>query len=348
MDLLGLPVLIGVIALAVVATTASVVLWKRLRGPHPLQILQRVGLILLCQVTALAAVGASVNREYEFYASLGELVSGGEQTATRVLDAPPTGTSPAPRTVRFTPYGDGVQVATVYGPASRIRAQVYVWLPPHYDESTRRYPVVELLPGFPGPAHNWFTLMHVTRLMAQQRNPAILVSVTTQVRSGQDVDCTDIPGGPQVRTWVGGDVRRVVESSFRTSRDRRGWATMGYSEGGYCALKVALQQPRDYSAAVSMSGYLTPTAPAVTRSPRLLAANDLVRTLGRRHPQVSVLAMATHQDAATALDVTRLRAIARPPTRVFSSVLASGGHNYGVWNAMLPGAVTWLCARLSV
>ncbi|MFI6596898.1 alpha/beta hydrolase [Nonomuraea sp. NPDC050536] len=350
MDLLGLPALIGVITLAVLVTVVSLVVWKRLRGPAVVQVLQRLLLILLCQVTALAVVGVSVNRQYEFYATFGEFLNENSAQAApppqqqHVID-PPSAAS----TVKFVPYGnDGVRVATVSGPVSGIRAQVYVWVPPQYKaDRTKRFPVVELLPGFPGPAHNWFTMMNVTKLMAQEANPAILVSVTTQVRSGQDADCTDLPGGPQVQTWVATDVRRMVESAFRTTRDRRGWATMGYSEGGYCAVKVAVQHPRDFSAAVSLSGYLTPTAPAVTRSPRLLAANDMLKVLGRRHPRVSLLAMATRQDAATAMDVSRLRSVAKSPTQVFSSILAAGGHNYGVWNAMLPQAVSWLTAHLS-
>lgn len=349
MDLLGLPALIGVITLAVLVTVLSVVVWKRLRGPAVAQVLQRLLLIVLCQVTALAAVGVSVNRQYEFYATLGEFLDENSAQAApppqHVVDPPP---SAATGNVKFVPYGkDGVRVATVSGPASGIRAQVYVWVPPQYrDDPTRRFPVVELLPGFPGPAHNWFTMMHITELMAQQAHPAILVSVTTQVRSGMDADCTDLPGGPRVQTWVATDVRRMVESAFRTTHDRRGWATMGYSEGGYCAVKVAVQHPKDFSAAVSLSGYLTPTAPAVTRSPKLLAANDMLKVLDHRHPRVALLAMATRQDAATAMDVSRLRAVAKSPTQVFSSILAAGGHNYGVWNAMLPQAVSWLTAHL--
>jgi enterochelin esterase-like enzyme len=58
-----------------------------------------------------------------------------------------------------------------------------------------------------------------------------------------DPDCSNIPNGPQVATWLTTDVRNLVQTSFRTSTDRDAWGLMGYSEGGLCASKLALQYP---------------------------------------------------------------------------------------------------------
>jgi S-formylglutathione hydrolase FrmB len=211
--------------------------------------------------------------------------------------------------------------------------------------------VIELLPGFPGSVRNWFTKLDVIALMRQEMangaaQPAILVAPTMQVQPGLDADCTDIPGGPRVETWASEDVPRLIKTSFRVRTDRFGWAAMGYSEGGFCAAKLAVQHSGSFGSAVSLSGYFTPNAKAVTRSPSLFKANNLLQLLRTHRPAVSLLVMGTWQDGDTARDIMNLRAVAQAPTQVFSSILPTGGHNPGVWNSMLPQALEWLSSEL--
>ena len=73
----------------------------------------------------------------------------------------------------------------------------------------------------------------------------------------RDTECTNVPRA-----------RRPRRSSPRTCRWRwsgrsgwkaaaADWAVLGYSTGGYCAAKLAMMYPYQFSAAVSMAGYYT-------------------------------------------------------------------------------------------
>ncbi|MEV8635700.1 alpha/beta hydrolase-fold protein [Streptosporangium sp. NPDC051023] len=361
MGLLGMPLLVGAVVLTVAVTVASVWLGGRLRGPVLWQAVRRAALVLTCQACAVLTVAVVVNDQFEFYATWDDLVGSSPSSGVGAL-APltPAGPEPVyglrgPRGLRSVPFGqDGVRVVHYSGPRTRIKADVYVWLPPQYGQPAykhRLFPTIELLPGYPGPVHNWFTLLNITGLLRQEMargevEPAILVAPTMQLAPGLDTDCTDIPGGPAAETWAAEDVRDMVTANFHARKDGAGWAAMGYSEGGFCAVKLAVQHSGQYAAAVSLSGYFTPTAPAVTRSPALLKANDLLQVLGKHRPKVSLLVMGTRQDSDTALDVTRLRDVVRAPTRVFSSILPTGGHNYGIWSSMLPVAIKWISKEL--
>ncbi|MEZ0076491.1 alpha/beta hydrolase [Planotetraspora sp. GP83] len=357
MSLLGVPLLVGTIVLTVAVTVASVWIGGRLRGPALSQGVRRAALVLLCQVCAVLTVAVVVNDQFEFYATWDDLAgssTGDAADALVPLTSPGHGFH-ASTSQRFVPFGqDGVRVVDYDGPRTHIKAPVYVWLPPQYGQPAHRhelFPVIELLPGYPGPVHNWFTMLNITGLLTQEMargttRPAILVAPTMQLAPGLDTDCTDIPGGPRAETWAAEDVRDMVTANFRARKDGAGWAAMGYSEGGFCAAKLAVQHPAQFAAAVSLSGYFTPTAQAVTRSPALLKANDLLQVLGKRHPRVSLLVMGTRQDSDTAPDIMRLRQVVRAPTRVFSSILPTGGHNYGIWSSMLPAALKWISSEL--
>src|SRR3954466_9946925 len=73
MGLLGTPVLIFAIFLSALAIGVCFTLWNRLPGPRPIQVGGRLGLIAICQVTALLLAGVLVNRSFSFYESWGDL-----------------------------------------------------------------------------------------------------------------------------------------------------------------------------------------------------------------------------------------------------------------------------------
>ena len=62
-------VLVLGILLAVAAVGGTLVAWSRVRGPAALRVLQRVGLVLLCQLTAVGVVGVTINRLDGFFAT---------------------------------------------------------------------------------------------------------------------------------------------------------------------------------------------------------------------------------------------------------------------------------------
>ena len=64
---LGTPVLVFAIVMSALAIGVCLTLWNRLPGPRPVRLGGRLGLIAICQVTALFFAGVLVNRSFSFY-----------------------------------------------------------------------------------------------------------------------------------------------------------------------------------------------------------------------------------------------------------------------------------------
>jgi enterochelin esterase-like enzyme len=353
MGLTGLPLLVLTGILALGAPVACLALWNRTRGRVAFAV--RLLLIVTCQATALLVGGVGINDHYEFYASWNDLVGGGTGGTAEIAAVGGTGAGLArPDFQREASLGAGTYTAVVTGARSGVQSRILVWVPPGYDSPAnahRTYPVVELLPGYPGSPSTWFRAVHGVAALqhamaAGQAHPFILVAPTTMVEPGRDTECIDFPGGPRVETWLSDDVRAAVTVRFRADPGRTAWGLMGFSTGGYCAAKLAVRRPDLFSAAVTIQGDTTPQSGEVRNDPVLAAQNSIPQILRDRRPPVSLLLAGTRQDSSYP-ELHRLVPLVRPPTRAFVYVLDSGGHNAAVWNSMLPKAYAWLSARLS-
>jgi enterochelin esterase-like enzyme len=256
---------------------------------------------------------------------------------------------------------EGVRIDSVQvGPASGVRAKLIVFLPPQYGDPAyagTKFPVVQLLPGYPGQPQTWLGKLKVAQtLLAEVRagrsKPFVLVLPAMNVAGLRDTECSDVVGGPKVETWLTDDVRRLVTRGYRVRTDAAGWGVMGYSTGGFCATKLAMRRPDLFRAGVSMSGYFTIAHDAKTgdlfggnvalerqNSPSWLVEN-------RPPPPVALLLTGTAQDGGTVAQMRRFAAAARPPLRVSQQVAPAGGHNTGVWAAQVPACLAWLSKEL--
>ena len=356
------------IAAVILLPLATLLLWNRLRGPQPVRFTVRFGLIALCQGAAVLMAALLINNSFQLYVSWSDLLgqdgAPGQiqaQTPVTMPSAADAGANPRSRTYPnaklFHTFNGapGVQVATVTGPVSKITGTVLVWLPPQYSEagySHSDFPVVQLLSGYPGSPNTWMEGMNAPQILADQVarhgvHPFILVSATINTDPPHDPDCSNIPGGPQVDTWLTQDVHSLIETSFRAQTSAKGWGLMGYSEGGLCASKLALQHSDEFAAAVSMSGddhpdgdLLKPgTAPYNDNSPLWLLQN---------HPPVpvSLLLTGTMQDGSTASEAAAMSTAAKSPTSVSRLISPKGGHNVGVWMSMEAPGFQWLSQHL--
>jgi pimeloyl-ACP methyl ester carboxylesterase len=359
-----------VIAAVIVLPLATVLLWSRLRGPRPLRIAQRFVLIGLCQGTAVLLAALMINNSFQLYTSwsdlfgdngsVGRIQAGNPMiTATTGVEAASGGADRTlPNARLFQPDGQpGEYRAVITGPASNVTGDVLVWLPPEYREKAYRhaeFPVIQLLSGYPGTPGSWFRtlaapVMLENEVRAHAAHPAILVGATINVDPPHNPDCSNIPGGPQVATWLMRDVRTLIETSFRTATERSGWGLMGYSEGGLCASKLALQYPGEFAAAVSMSGDDHPDGDLLAPGTALYDENSPLWLLQHRPPApVALLLTGTLQDGSTAAEAVAMSSAARAPTAVERLIAERGGHNAGVWRAAEPAAYDWLSRHLSV
>lgn len=360
----------AVIAAVIALPLVTVLLWGRLRGPDPLRIAQRFALIALCQGFAVLLAALMINNSFQLYTSwsdlfgdngsLGRIQAGNPViTATTGAESAGRGADRAlPNAALFQPDSalPGDLHAVITGPASGVTGDIAVWLPPEYNEKAYRhteFPVIQLLSGYPGSPGSWFHGLAAPGFLAKEvqdraAKPAILVGATINVDPPHNADCSNIPGGPQVATWLTRDVHSLIETSFRTATDRSGWGLMGYSEGGLCASKLLLQFPGEYAAAVSMSGDDHPDGDLLKPGTAVYDQNSPLWLIQHRPPaQVSLLLTGTLQDGSTGAEAVAMSLAARTPTSVERLFAERGGHNVGVWKATEPVAFDWLTKHLT-
>lgn len=370
MGLTGGYFLAAVVAAVIVLPMITVLLWNRLRGPGALRGAQRLGLIGLCQATAVLLAALMINNAYQLYTSWSDLfgwngapgqIQGAQPVQLRsatALSGQATGDRPLPNAALFHSYRGVANgfAATITGTQSKVTGTVLVWLPPQYGDpkfAHTYFPVVQLFSGFPGSPTTWLTSsMAGPSILTQsidtrQAQPMILVSAAINVDPPHNADCSNIPGGPQVATWLTQDVPELVETSFRAATDRTGWGLMGFSEGGLCASKLALQYSHQYTAAVSMSGDDHPGGDLLTPGSTAYNENAPLWLIQHEPPKpVALLLTGTLQDGATAAEADAMRRAVKAPTSVALLIAPRGGHNVGVWKSIEPEAFSWLSGYL--
>ena len=132
--------------------------------------------------------------------------------------------------------------------------RISVYLPPGYDQSNKRYPVIYYLHGFMGN-DSIYPFMKNVLDMAIAKNkihPYILVQADNNTLfSGSFYSNSSLTGN-----WSDFEAKELVaymDKNFRTiaTRDARGIG--GHSMGGYGALKIAMLYPDVFSCVYAMS-----------------------------------------------------------------------------------------------
>jgi len=368
------------IVAAVVLPVLTLGLWSRVRGHRLLRQGQRWGLVVGAQAVAIIAVLVLINDYFGLYSTWDDLLgrtspaslAGAlDPTSTGARTPAGQGASPASSTAGgttmaaqvpwtgglptgFTATGDANSfVATVTVPGSSTPLRLYVSLPQQYFDPAfahSAFPVVELFHGYPGSPTTWYHAMAVLPRLDQAitsgGTPFVLVVPQISVPGAPDLECTDLPGQPQVSTFLTDEVRQVVTTHFRVRSDRAGWGLMGYSEGGYCAAQLLLRHPDLYAAGVSISGYDAPESSYFDAYPVQRAAGSLTHLLARR-PGVALRASASLQDPQSSGSLAGLKRSVRPPTVLTAVQYAQGGHNTADWSNELPADFLWLSRRLA-
>ncbi len=125
-----------------------------------------------------------------------------------------------------------------------------VLLPKDYwqSESTKRYPVLYLLHGAFGKHTDWLNNAGTAAYLADL--PLIVVLPDSQ----GDSFYQNSPGFGKWQTYFESELMPEVESLFRTINKREGRAIAGLSMGGYGSWHLALDNPKKFCAAASLSG----------------------------------------------------------------------------------------------
>lgn len=236
----------------------------------------------------------------------------------------------------------------------------YIYLPPQYFQPAyahAKFPAVLTITGYPASPWGLIDRLNVpgtaAALVSQKKiRPAVYVMMNSSVAMPRDFECTNVPAGLQVETFFTQDVPLAIERAFRVSTGPGNWGAMGYSTGGYCAVKFAMLDPARFSAAVSLAGYYTATEDNTTgslygNSVGYQNLNDLDwRLANLPAPPVSVLVTTSRIGERTYQGTVAFLRLIRPPMRGYSLILPQGGHNFTSWGRELPQSLIWLSKRL--
>lgn len=356
---------VAALTAGILSVVVALALWDRARGRAWLKVVQRVGLVALCQLLAVAGALAVVNQQNSFYLTWSELAGAADLGAVTIQDGPPASSgvvstaksTPSasagavpPSASPFAPAAAGMVQATVTGPRSGVTGQVLVWTPPGYSPSGPPLPVLLSLNGYPGnpiDAINGLGMpTAIPQLIASGALPSMIVVAASTNIGGKDWGCADAPGGPRVDTWLTRDVRELVQANFQVLGQSR-WSVLGLSSGGTCAVRLTLLHPDAFGAAVGIAGSNAPDSPALTVDRATARANNLLTLVAAGAPRdVSLLLAVSRTDPGTLRDAQALQKAVGPHVTADIAAIEHGGHNWAVWAAMTPRALTWLGQHL--
>ncbi|MDA3630726.1 alpha/beta hydrolase-fold protein [Saccharopolyspora sp. WRP15-2] len=259
-----------VAALAVLTVLAIVVVKRRRMRKIAIAVP-----VLLALLTVAAGVNSYVGyvRSLDDFGRLLLLASGGNSDSEPSTPIPPT-------------VPGGVRVADVSLPDPGLgipTGRTRVLLPPGYDDPAHardRYPVVYLVHGYPsGGPDDWLGpggAIQTLQALSDTRTtpPMIIVAVDATAGTGTDWECLNVPGGPQLETYLTSTVPREVDARFRTLPDRGDRAIGGMSGGAFCALNLGLRNQGTYSAVLASEPYDDPGTDLLAGHPDLQRANS--------------------------------------------------------------------------
>jgi S-formylglutathione hydrolase FrmB len=182
-----------------------------------------------------------------------------------------------------------------------------------------------------------------------------------------ELQCLNDPGGIQDMTFIDRDVPEAIARIARVQPPGRAWGLAGYSEGGYCAANIALQDPAGYGAAGVMSGYFAPVPSQVPAGGKPGGKPRVVNVFAGRpaleqlnSPRWYITRVPVNAQipafwlAAGAKDRPDVQAAANFRqlllTRVANvplDIVPGGGHQGSVWRAALDPMLKWMTPQLA-
>ena len=309
----------------------------------------------------LAAV-LVVNQHYQYWPTVGAMLGRDHSDPlVHAEDLDTLGTRGAASGSAATTRGVLVDVA-IPGSVSGFHARdARIWLPPAYlVDPDRVRPVVELIGGTPGWTSDWTRSANLDReadevAAAHGGEAPILVMVDPNGSAFGDTECVDGARG-NAETYLTVDVPAFVRSHFEVAADRRGWGVAGYSEGGTCALTLALRHHREFSAFVDLAGDAHPSLGGHHHTVQALfggsedgyAAHDPTQLLATStYPDLAGWFGWGRADGAPRQATVALAAAARSAGLTVQQQECRGGHDFGFVTSAMGQALPWLSDRLT-
>jgi S-formylglutathione hydrolase FrmB len=347
-DITSLPFLIGaVIGSVLVVVGLAVLLWRR-RG--------RLALALATLVLVLVNSAAGINASFDYFRTLGD-----------VLGLPPSDEFELAELLarHDVPSAGVITTVTIPPDASGFAARpAVIYVPPAwFDRPRPTLPVVLLLHGTPGTPQDWIDGGQAAATAdayaaAHGGRGPILVMPDINGSLAADTECVDGPAG-RAETYLTGDVPAFVREVFHTAAPGRDWAVAGLSEGGSCALMLALRHPTQFETFGDYAGLAGPrsgdtnadTASAVTTlfagSSVAFAAHEPAVLLHRRFPALAGWFEVGDADGEPLAAARSLVPQARQAgITACEVVVPGGGHTFDVFSRAFADSLPWIAGRI--
>jgi poly(3-hydroxybutyrate) depolymerase len=316
----------------------------------------RIGCGALTLVLSMGSGLVLVNDYYGYYRTWGDLAHDLSNSTPHTLLA-----GGVPKNNRVVVHSGEVVSFNFDGSASGITRAGLIYLPPQYRESAFRnvrFPVLELLHGYPGRPSDWIYALHLTSIVDREialRRLGPMVMVMPAVSSGNSAQECVNSARAQDDTFLTTDVRSDIVGHFRVSSDPAEWGLMGFSSGGYCAANLAMRHRSMFGSAASLDGYYQavdgPAAKVLGQDPALVAANSPVTEASQLNSgSLPIPSFWLSVGTGNADDQRQAKLFAStmsPVENVTLVTLPKQGHNFYAWQAVLPTALNWSWQQLS-
>jgi len=342
------------------------------------QLVFRILAACLAFIPAMAFGVAAVNKYYDYYqnwnAAIADLTDQGVQAAANV-----PGNAGRPGVKFGTFLGQSIDTGLaaqsgvtvrldVAGQLSHIKRKVYVYLPPQYFQAayqSYRFPVLELIHGFPGNPQDWITVLSVNSTLNSMvsqstAKPTVLVMPDANGGRGISLQCLNQWHGPADDTYLSVDLPKYISSQLRVQAPGHGWGIGGYSEGGFCAANMGLQHGNIFSYAGVLSGYFKPGPNQLANPPRMVSAfhnrrqaraNTPIDEIQSLPPRKHIASFwlgtggSSKNDVRGAENFQQLLQNRQPVVQL--KLIPGGGHTMYTWRLLLPQMLSWITPRLA-
>lgn len=349
---------------ACLAAAAAAVHWRH----RPWRL---VGTTLLALVLLGANVGDSINVHYGYLPNLESLwggYRGADQSGWRAAISArhrQTRSNEFPRRNEHRPPEHGMVVTVpIPGVLSGFRARAAdVYLPPAWVvEPGLKLPVLVMLHGTPGDPVDWTRSAGadvISDRWALQHSGIAPILVMPDINGSfwGDSECVDGPKG-NVDTYLSIDVPIWVRSHLHPAIGPQRWAVGGLSEGGMCAINLALRHPQVYATFLDFSGEAHPShrgdveslfsGTRAARAVKVRAYDPMQLLAGFAHPKeiTGWFEVGTGDPSllVAARDMHQLAQKRGIATHLIE--VPNGHHNFRMWRTSFRDAYPWVAPRL--
>jgi S-formylglutathione hydrolase FrmB len=343
----------------VLAVLAALLVYVAVRRTR--RLVPRVVSVLGVVVLGVASAAVGVNAHYGYFDTLGEVFGGTGPDSSSLADA-------QARVGKVPAHGQVVTLDLPGTTSGFVARQAVAYLPPAWFATPRpTLPVILMLHGTPGDPTNWTDggdAQTTADAWAAQHGGTAPVLVMPDINGTftGDTECVDSPLG-EVETYLTVDVPATVQKLLGTPAPGKQWAVAGLSEGGSCAIMLALRHPTMFVAFGDYGGLIgprvgetnaDPSGDTVTQlfggsQPQFQAHEPSALLTGRHFPGMGGWFQVGTADAEPLAAAQQLAPLARAAGVQTCLVTMPGlGHTFDVWSAAFRASLPFLAAHLGL